>query len=252
MRLPAALLLVLVTAFPASAEERVCPQCPPMVRIPAGSFLMGDDKAFLANEKPAVTVTIARPFLMSATEITFDQWQDCVTAGACRGGQDDHQWGKGKRPVINMTWDDARAYAAWVGHGAGLACRLPTEAEWEYAARAGTSTGFWWGDQAGEGRLNCRDCLGKEPPYGSRPAASFKPNPWGLFDMNGNVWEWTADCWTPNHSTPPAHDPACRDKVIKGGSWYYFSGMSRASARARNDATVWSYNIGVRVLCEEP
>ena len=252
MRPRAALILLLLTAQPAAAgDERPCPLCPPMVRIPAGSFVMGDDKAILSNEKPAVPVAIDRPFALSATEITFDQWQHCVDAGACRGGQDDHEWGRGARPVINVTWEDARAYAAWVGRSSGLTCRLPSEAEWEYAARAGTKTGFWWGETAGNGRLNCRDCLGKEPPYGSRPAASFKPNPWGLFDMNGNVWEWTNDCWTPNHATPPSGDSSCRDKVIKGGSWYYFSAMSKASARAKNDATVWSYNIGVRVLCEE-
>ncbi|WP_096701741.1 SUMF1/EgtB/PvdO family nonheme iron enzyme [Magnetospirillum sp. 15-1] len=250
----AALVLLLPLALPATAGEwRPCPQCPPMVGIPAGTAMMGDDGSNFANEKPAVPVTISRPFALSATEVTFDEWQKCVAAKACKGGQDDHTWGRGKRPVINITWDDARAYAAWVGKSSGLTCRLPSEAEWEYAARAGTSTGYWWGEEAGNDRLNCRDCLGKEPPYGSRPARSFPPNPWGLYEMNGNVWEWTADCWTPDHSSPAATgDNACRDKVVKGGSWYYFSAMSRASARAKNDAAVWSYNIGIRVLCELP
>jgi formylglycine-generating enzyme required for sulfatase activity len=246
--------LLFLIALPAAAGEwRPCPQCPPMVSIPSGSAMMGDNTAKFSNEKPAVPITITRPFALSATEITFDEWQPCVTAKACRGGQDDHTWGRGKRPVINMTWDDARAYAAWVGSSSGLVCRLPTEAEWEYAARAGTSTGYWWGEEVGQGRVNCRDCLGKEPPYGSKPARSFPPSPWGLYEMNGNIWEWTADCWTPDHSKPAAsHDSTCRDKVVKGGSWYYFSAMSRASARAKNDATVWSYNIGIRVLCELP
>jgi len=246
--------LLLLLPLPSSAEEwRPCPQCPHMVSIPVGTALMGDDKAKFANEKPAVPVTIPRPFALSATEISFDDWQACVAAKACRGGQDDHTWGKGKRPVINVTWDDARAYAAWVGTSSSLACRLPTEAEWEYAARAGTPSGYWWGEAVGNDRLNCRDCLGKEPPYGSKPVRSFPPSPWGLYEMNGNVWEWTADCWTPDHSKPAAgSDESCRDKVVKGGSWYYFSAMSRASARAKNDAAVWSYNIGVRVLCELP
>lgn len=249
-----AVLLSLLVALPASAGEwRPCPECPPMVSIPAGTATMGDNGSNFANEKPAVPVTIPRPFALSATEITFDEWRKCVAAKACRGGQDDHAWGRGKRPVINITWDDARAYAAWVGRESRLTCRLPSEAEWEYAARAGTAAGYWWGEGAGNNRLNCRDCLGKEPPYGSKPARSFPPNPWGLYEMNGNVWEWTADCWTPDHSRPAATDDAtCRDKVVKGGSWYYFSAMSRASARAKNDATVWSYNIGIRVLCELP
>jgi formylglycine-generating enzyme required for sulfatase activity len=246
------LLLLLHTPSAGAEEWRTCPQCPPMVRIPAGQSVMGDDRAKFANEKPAVPVTIARPFALSVTEITFDEWQACVDANSCKGGQDDHTWGKGKRPVINMTWDDARAYAAWVGRKSGLACRLPTEAEWEYAARSGAATGYWWGEDAGRGRLNCRDCLGKEPPYGSQPVRSFPPSPWGLYEMHGNVWEWTSDCWTPDHTKPAGTDPACRDKVVKGGSWYYFSAMSRASARAKNDAAVWSYNIGVRVLCELP
>ena len=229
MRL-AAVFVFLLAALPAGAAEglRPCPDCPVMVTVPPGRYAL------------------------SATEITFDQWQACVEAGGCTGGQDDHGWGKGSRPVINITWDQARAYAAWVSGQAGRVCRLPTEAEWEHAARAGTTTGFWWGEEAGTGHATCRDCLGKEPPYGTTPAASFKPNPWGLYDMNGNVWEWTADCWTPNRAAPPAPDPSCRDKVIKGGSWYYFSTMSKAGARARNDGLGWSYNIGVRLLCETP
>ena len=247
-------LLLALMALPAQAAADItpCPTCPPMVVVPAGHFIMGDAKA--DAERPAVAVTIARPFALGRTEVSFDQWQACVDDGACRGGLDDHGWGRGSRPAINMTWADAAGFAAWVGKRSGLVCRLPAEAEWEYAARAGTTTGFWWGDAAGTGNANCRDCLGgKDHPYGSRPAASFKPNPWGLYDMNGNVWEWTADCWTPDHAAAAAEDPkTCRDRVIKGGSWYYFSAMSRASARARNDARVWSYNIGLRVLCELP
>ncbi|MDO8608554.1 MAG: SUMF1/EgtB/PvdO family nonheme iron enzyme [Phaeospirillum sp.] len=252
----AILAVLLLTAPPVLAAEELapCPTCPPMVVIPAGSFVMGDAKTHARSEKPEIAVTIPRSFALGRTEVSFDQWQACVDDGGCRGGQDDHGWGRGRRPAINMTWDDANAFTAWVAKRSGLACRLPSEAEWEYAARAGTTTGFWWGESAGKGNANCRDCLGdKDHPYGSRPAASFKPNPWGLYDMNGNVWEWTADCWTPDHATPATEDrQTCRDRVIKGGSWYYFSTMSRASARAKNDARVWSYNIGLRVLCDLP
>jgi len=218
----AAVLLAAAAPAPAAAP---CPACPDLVEVPP---LPG-----------------GRPFALTRTEVTFDQWAACVADGACRGGQDDHGWGRGARPVINVTWDDAAAFAGWLGTRVGRLCRLPTEAEWEHAARAGTATAFWWGEQAGRGHANCRDCLGPEPPYGTRPAASFPANPWGLFEMNGNVWEWTADCWTPEQSP-------CGARVIKGGSWYYFSGMSKAGARARNDPRLWSYNIGVRVLCEAP
>ncbi len=249
-----ALLLILAAPPAGTAGEIIpCPDCPPMVVIPAGSSVMGDDTAHAAAERPRVPITITRPFALSRTEVTFDQWLVCVTDGACKGGQDDHAWGRGGRPVINITWDEARAYAAWVQQRSGMDCRLPTEAEWEYAARAGTTTGYWWGDTIGGDNANCRDCLNGETPYGTRPAASFKPNPWGLYDMNGNVWEWTADCWTPDHTAkPPSDTTTCRERVIKGGSWYYFSTMSRASARAKNDVRAWSYNIGIRVLCELP
>lgn len=246
-------LLLSTSAVDAAEEWRPCPTCPPMVTIPAGRSVMGDDRARFSNEKPAVAVEIPRPFALSATEITFDDWAACVRAKGCPPGRDDHGWGKGTRPMINIAWEEARAFARWVGRESGLACRLPTEAEWEYAARAGSSTGYWWGEAAGKGRMNCRDCLdGDEAPYGTMPARSFPPNPWGLYDMNGNNWEWTADCWTPNHSKPAPNDVQCRDKVIKGGSWYYYAAMSRASARAKNDAAVWSYNISLRLLCELP
>lgn len=174
----------------------------------------------------------------SRSEITFDQWQVCVTAGACRGGQDDHGWGRGTRPVINVNWADAHAYARWLSTVSGHSCRLPTEAEWEQAASGGSTTAYWWGDTPASGMANCRDC-NPQPIYGSMPAGSFPANPYGLVDMNGNVWEWTEDCW----------NGACAQRVIKGGSWYYYSANATVRARSRNDAALGSYNIGVRVLC---
>ncbi|MBC7951947.1 MAG: SUMF1/EgtB/PvdO family nonheme iron enzyme [Rhodospirillaceae bacterium] len=192
-------------------------------------------------ELPAlVAVPSPHPLLVSRSEITFDQWQACVSDRACKGGQDDHNWGRGARPVINVSWADARAYAKWLSAKTGHACRLPTEAEWERAAAGGAATAYWWGDGHGSGMANCRDCNG-EPIYGSRPAGSFPPNPYGLLDMNGNVWEWTDDCWTAG---------ACGQRVIKGGSWYYYSANATVRARARNDAGQGSYNIGIRVVCE--
>ncbi|WP_173982713.1 SUMF1/EgtB/PvdO family nonheme iron enzyme [Magnetospirillum sp. SS-4] len=261
MRTLVLLLLLLLlplsgAVLPAQAAEMLvpCPGCPPMAIVPAGDFIMGDARTAAKSEKPEVAVGIPRRFALGVTEVSFDQWQACADDGACRGGLDDHGWGRGERPAINMTWEEAAAFAAWVGRRSGLACRLPDEAEWEYAARAGTRTGFWWGDQTGDGNANCRDCSAAiDHPYGSVPVASYPPNPWGLHDMNGNVWEWTRSCWTATHAAPSGEDAAtCRDRVIKGGSWYYFSTMSRASARARNDGRAWSYNIGLRVLCELP
>lgn len=195
----------------------------------------------VAAELPVmVAVPAPRPLMVSRSEVTFDQWQGCVDDGACRGGQDDHGWGRGARPVINVSWEDARAYAAWLSVKAGRACRLPTEAEWEFAAAGGTATAFWWGDGHGNGMANCRDC-NAAPIYGSKPAGSFPANPYGLVDLNGNVWEWTSDCWAGN---------ACTQRVIKGGSWYYYSANATVRARARNDAGQGSYNIGIRVVCD--
>jgi formylglycine-generating enzyme required for sulfatase activity len=223
-----------------------------MVVVPAGRFVMGDDASPFANERPAAEVAIPRPFALMRTEVTFDQWQACAAAGACRRAPDDHGWGRGKRPVINVTFEDARAFATWIGRKSGRSCRLPTEAEWEYAARAGTDTAYWWGEQPGIGNAVCRGCLEDSAElYGTRPVASLPANPWGLFDTAGNVWEWTADCWTPSHAEPPSQG-ACPERVMKGGSWYYFAPMSRPAARARQRAAEVSYVVGFRVLCELP
>ncbi|MGE5546269.1 MAG: formylglycine-generating enzyme family protein [Solirubrobacterales bacterium] len=199
--------------------DHSCPSCPTMVAIPA-----------------------PRPFRMSRTEITFDQWEACAAEGACRAERDDHGWGRGTRPVINVSYADAQDYAAWLSRKSGQACRLPTEAEWEFAARAGTSTAYWWGDDPAAGLANCRDC-GASPVYGTLPAGSFPPNPFGLYDMNGNVWEWTSDCWAERGRKD------CSQRVIKGGSWYYFHANARADARARNAANQGSYNVGIRMVC---
>jgi len=212
-------VFLLVPAIAASAAAQ-CHNCPSLVDVPLQTGVLR----------------------FTRTEITFDQWQACVAAGACRGGQDDHGWGRGSRPVINVSWDDAQAYAAWLSGVLGAVCRLPTEAEWQEAAAAGFATAFWWGDSPRHGMANCRDC-NPQPIYGSTPAGSFPANPWGLSDMNGNVWEWTADCWQPDAAQ-------CPQRVIKGGSWYYYSANATSRARARNQPGQGSYNIGIRVVCQ--
>lgn len=192
---------------------------------------------------PQLVPIDGRPFSMTVTEITFDQWAACVAERGCKGGQDDHAWGRGKRPVINVTWDDANDYARWLSAKLGQSCRLPTEAEWEYAAGAGRSTAFWWGDDHATGMANCRDC-NPAPIYGTTPVGTFPANPFGLRDMNGNVWEWTQDCWQQSEVAS-----ACMQRVIKGGSWYYYSKNSTTAARSQNAAATGSYNIGVRLVC---
>jgi formylglycine-generating enzyme required for sulfatase activity len=186
----------------------------------------------------------------SRREITFDDWAQCTHDEKCAAISDDHRWGRGQRPVINVSWSDAQDYAAWLSWRSGRSCRLPRESEWEVAARAGTRTAFWWGNDPAAGLANCRDC-GPTPVYGTLPAESFPANPFGLFDMNGNVWEWAADCWSPDRSatgTPSLE--ACPQRVIKGGSWYYYAPNARWDGRAKNDGRTGSYNIGIRIVCE--
>ncbi|MEO5375831.1 MAG: formylglycine-generating enzyme family protein [Alphaproteobacteria bacterium] len=232
-----------------------CPDCPEMVVVGAGSFIMGSDAA--PEQRPPVAVTIARPFALATTETTFDLWEACVAGGGCAKIPDDHGWGRGRQPVINISWDEANAFTRWLSKLTGATYRLPTEAEWEYAARAGTTTAYWWGDHVGDGKANCRKCNAEWGGRQSAPVASFPANPFGLYDLNGNVWEWVADCWTPNHKNAPtdgsaAVDPKgeCRERTAKGGAWYYYEMQARPSSRARHVAGQWSYTVGFRVLRE--
>ena len=217
------LLAAVLTVAPFAARPQPiqdCPFCPDMVELPA----------LTRNGH-------AERWAMGRTEITFDQWQACVDAKSCRGGQDDHLWGRGDRPIINVTWQDAKDYADWLASTTGQPYTLPPEDVWEFAARAGTATDYPWGDKVGRNHANCRDCGSKWSGISTAPVASFKPNPYGLYDMNGNVWEWVDGCW----------DQSCAGRIIRGGAWYYFSPMSKSTARARFDPKQWSYTIGLRV-----
>lgn len=260
-RFPAALVTCLwigasAAAVPATAQEpgsmfRDCETCPEMVVVPAGSFVMGSDGPH-KYESPARQVTIAEPYAIGRFEVTFDEWAACVAAGGCAHEPDDHKWGRGTRPVINVTYADARTYVTWLSAHTGKSYRLPSEAEWEYAARGGTTTEFWWGDEVGENLANCRDCGSEWSAKGSGPVGSFEANPFGLYDTAGNVWEWVHDCWQESHAGNPADgsprpETDCRYRTMRGGSWYYFSKNSRSAWRFRNDARVKSYGIGFRV-----
>ncbi len=235
---------------------RDCEKCPEVVVIPAGSYVMGNDGRH-KNERPAHQVTIAKPFAMGVYEVTFDEWQACFDEGGCARVPDDHKWGKGRRPVMNITWFETQPFMAWLSKKTGHTYRLPTEAEWEYAARGGTTTEFWWGDEVGKNLGNCRDCQSQWSKKGSAPVGSFAANPFGLYDVHGNEWEWMADCWFPNHEGAPADgsvrlEENCRYRTMRSGSWYYFSKNIRSAWRFRNDARVKSYGIGMRVLRELP
>lgn len=238
----------------ADTPFRDCDACPELVVVPAGSFQMGADLG-RPSESPSRRVAVTRSFAMSKFEITFDEWAPCVADGACEKIPDDHKWGRGSRPVINISWDDAVAYTRFLSRRTGRPYRLPSEAEWEYAARAGTDTAYWWGDEPGSEFANCRRCGSEWDGRRSAPVGSFPANPFGLHDMNGNVWEWTRDCWNADHRGAPGDASAresgnCLRRVIRSGSWYYIPKLMSASSRERYPASLWSYNIGLRVVRE--
>jgi formylglycine-generating enzyme required for sulfatase activity len=232
---------------------RDCEDCGEMVVVPPGEFQMGGDAPY---EKPEHRVTIAAPFAIGRREVTFDEFDLCVAAGACRQRPDDHGWGRGTQPVIDVSWDDAKAYVAWLGKRTGRKYRLPSEAEWEYAARGGTRTSFWWGREAGAGHANCEDC-GNPAASRALPVGSFRPNGFGLFDTAGNAAEWVEDCWNESYRNAPSDSSAwltgqCRQRVLRGGSFASRSPVVRSGARFRYDQDVRYYANGFRLARDLP
>ena len=222
-----------------------------MVVVAAGSFEMGSTFEF---ENPVHRVTIAKPFAIGRHEVTFNEWDRCVDAGGCKHRPDDRDWGRGDRPVINVSWSDAKAYLAWLSQKTGQSYRLPSEAEWEYAARAGTTTAFWWGSELGSGQANCRDCRAGGSPK-TTPVGSFKPSPFGLHDTAGNAAEWVEDCWNDNYRGAPSNGSAwtagqCRLRVLRGGAFDSQARYLRSSSRFRYDFDVRFFANGFRVLRE--
>jgi formylglycine-generating enzyme required for sulfatase activity len=233
---------------------RDCPDCPELVVIPSGSSDMG--AAATPFDRPVHRVTLAEPFAMSRNEITFDDWDKCVAAGGCRFKPDDRGWGRGDRPVINVSWSDAKEYAAWLGQKTGKPYRLPSEAEWEYAARGGTKTPFYWGTQVGARMANCRDCQTGEPVQ-TLSVGSFPPNPFGLNDMAGNAAEWLEDCWNESYKGAPSDGSAwangsCSLRALRGGSFDAQSAYLKSAARFRYDSDVRFFGNGFRVARKLP
>ncbi len=237
---------------------RDCDDCPDMVLLPAGSFRMGspeDEADRVYDEGPQRAVRFAAPLFVSRTEITFAQWQACVAGGGCADNPQpgDNGWGRGNRPVIGLNYGDAMSYAAWLSAKTGKPYRLLSEAEWEYAARAGTTTRFHWGDGFGGGEANCDGCGSEWDNEKTAPVASVAPNAFGLHDMPGNTWEWTSDCYRPSYkgaprSAEPRTAANCRKRVVRGGAWnddptYLRSATRNWQRPTRRD----KYNGGVRV-----
>ena len=235
------------------AEFRDCANCPAMIVIPAGRFGMGspeNDPDARPNERPRHEVTIAGPIAVAKFEATFDEWDACVAAGACPQVPD--RWGRGQMPVINVSWNDAKQYAAWLSQATGKPYRLLTEAEWEYAARAGAVTRYSWGNALGEGKANCDGCGSRWDLRQTAPVGSFSPNAFGSYDMRGNVWEWVEDAWHDNYESAPndgsawgSGDPDYR--VVRGASWRNDTSVVRAAIRDKRNIHVAFDTLGFRV-----
>ena len=235
-----------------------CSDCPEMVVVPLGSFMMGSND--YDGEKPVHKVTIATPFAAAKFDVTFAEWDACVASGGCKHKPEDQGWGRGNRPVINVSWDDAtKEYLPWLSRKTGKTYRLLTEAEWEYAARGVTNasavhTTYSWGNDIGKNQANCDDCGSQWDGKQTAPVGSFKPNAFGLYDMHGNVWQWVQDCWHDKYQGAPTDDSAwetsCTEssgRVLRGGSWYNYPRYLRAASRDRYTTDHRYYGFGFRL-----
>jgi formylglycine-generating enzyme required for sulfatase activity len=239
-----------IKAPAASGDSKDCATCPVMVSLPAGSFTMGGTFGD-PSERPPHHVTIAAPFAIGKYEVTVEQWNACADANACPRLSPENNSVK-NAPARDLSWDDAQLYVKWLAKITSKPYRLPTEAEWEYAERGGTTTKYWWGDQMRKGQANCKDCGDPWHKEGPEPVGSFAANPYGLYDMNGSVWEWVSDCWHNSYQNAPndGHTweaPNCNVRVIRGGSWREGNDYMLATTRFKYSQSVRQSQDGFRV-----
>jgi len=240
---------------------------PEMVVVPAGRFLMGSPLSEArpykldGREEPLHNVTIAKAFSVGRYAVTFDEWDACVAAGGCKGYKpDDQRWGRGRCPVINVSWNDAQAYVMWLSKETGTSYRLLSEAEREYVTRAGTATPFWWGSSISATQANyvVDEVYGSgeigEDRDGTVPVDSFEPNPFGLYQVHGNVCEWCEDCWHDSYRGAPIDgspwNAGCTNvgqRVVRGGSWFHGPQDLRSTHREGFVASGRIHYVGFRV-----
>jgi len=219
---------------------------PQMVVIPAGRFEMGDIQGDGYDEEKPVQSVSMKPFAIGRYEVTFSEY-DRFTKANNKEKPDDEGWGRCHRPVINVSWHDAMAYVQWLSEQTGRHYRLPTEAQWEYAARANTKTKYWWGNEIGSNRANCAGCGSRWDDKTTAPVGSFAPNPFGLYEMVGNAWEWCADPWY-SYSDESSQNEEYR--LLRGGSWFLSPKNCRAASRSRSQPNSRNNLVGFRVVCE--
>ncbi|HIQ42907.1 MAG TPA: formylglycine-generating enzyme family protein [Pseudomonas oleovorans] len=254
-------------ALPAVASESISDALasggtgPELVVIPAGQFQLGDGSGRgNDNERPPRTVTFAAPFAIGRYEVTFADWQRYAEA-ANLPMPDNEGWGlSARRPVIHVSWRDAHAYTQWLSRQSGARYRLPTEAEWEYAARGGSPSYYWWGDDLDSSeqapRAHCRGCATSRLLRNKTAAVGqFPANGFGLSDTAGNVWEWTASRFTQRFDGSETQSASLLDdspRVVRGGAWNSGPSYLRSSMRDLKQPHHRDYALGFRVLRELP
>lgn len=224
-----------------------------LVRIPAGSVQIGSPRNQInhnADEEPQRQINIAT-FMLGKYDVTFEQWDACITAGGCNYRPADEGWGRDKRPVINVSWFDAYKFTNWLTNRSGRQYRLPTEAEWEYATRAGTDTVYWWGNDIERDYANCHGCGSQWDNIKTAPVGSFSANQWGLFDMAGNVWKWMCSAYS---SAYDGNEERCVGREnknlrsLRGGSWYNLQRWLRSASRYRDEPNNRNNYTGFRIV----
>ncbi len=226
---------------------------PALVKIPSGKFTMGclKAKACDKNEMPAHEVKI-ESFFVSQTEITFAQWKKCHEVAACPY-LPQNEFKDDSLPVFNISWNDAQKYINWLSTETGKNYRLLSESEWEYVAKAGSKNNFFWGDDVGKNQANCANCGSRWDGKQPAPVKSFKANKFGVYDMHGNLWEWTQDCWHADYQGAPStnqawqEDSNCQEHMMRGGSYFGDASSMESSNRTSNLTNSRLTNIGFRI-----
>ena len=222
-----------------------------MVDLPAGQFVMGTDPSVsFQNGFPAHRVRVS-PFRIARYDVTFDQY-DAFARATRRDLPVDEGWGRGARPVIHVSWNDAQAFITWLNERTGRHFRLPTEAEWEYAARGGTTTLYWWGNEPNPDMANTATNAGRDRFAYTSPVGTFPPNPFGLYDISGNVWQMTQDCRHGSYEGAPVDgrawvDAPCDSRSVRGGGWAGIRRAMQVAARAAIGESFDSAELGFRL-----
>jgi formylglycine-generating enzyme required for sulfatase activity len=241
-----------------------CQNCPVMVVVPAGVFTMGSpisEAERSQDESPQHAVTIAGQFAVGQNEVTFDQWDACVADGGCNGYSPvDMGWGRGSRPVVKVSWNDAKTYIAWLAKKTGKPYRLLSEAEYEYATRAGSTTPYPWGSTIGTNKADCQGCGSQWDNKQTAPVGSFAANSFGLYDMVGNIYEWVEDCYHTSYNGAPRDGSAwttgdcvpgkqfaASGRVLRGATWGNPPAVLRSADRYGGMEDMRDSGVGFRV-----